>query len=225
MSILPPLSPPPHRTTTPSLPPSQLPRHHRNAADPSNLTALGRPEPPAQKAVSVFNALGAVAFAYSFSAVLLEVQSTLHEPPSATRTMWRAVGASLAVTFVAYVGVGFAGAAALGASTPGNVLTGFRKPPGLVAAANACVLVHMVRSARCIVCSGDGGVLWVVMVLRQGDMVLSLHGGEEGSCDSMHARSHACDTHACTHSSTTHACTPPPHSSPPIKSSVSRSST
>lgn len=34
----------------------------------------GRAAPPRQKVLGVFNGLGAIAFAYSFSAVLLEVQ-------------------------------------------------------------------------------------------------------------------------------------------------------
>lgn len=117
---------------------------NKQTADPSRMSLLGRADPPLVKSMSVFNALGAIAFAYSFSAVLLEVQDTLHEPPSATRTMKKAVHASLAVTFAAYIGVGVTGYAALGDDTPGNILTGFSRPAALVTAANACVLVHMV---------------------------------------------------------------------------------
>jgi hypothetical protein len=58
--------------------------------------------------------------------------------------MRRAVLGSLLLTFVFYVGVGVTGYAALGDATPGNILTGFARPVGLVAAANAMVLVHMV---------------------------------------------------------------------------------
>jgi hypothetical protein len=45
-----------------------------SAANASNLTIVGRKLEPRVKAFGVFNALGAIAFAYSFSAVLLEVQ-------------------------------------------------------------------------------------------------------------------------------------------------------
>ena len=65
--------------------------------------------------------------------------------------------ASLVTTFVAYIGVGLTGYAALGDATPGNILTGFTSPPGLVTAANAMVLVHMVRRRPrdCVaVCAG-----------------------------------------------------------------------
>lgn len=59
--------------------------------------------------------------------------------------MRKAVLASLIVTFVFYVSVGLLGYAALGDLTPGNILTGFETPAGVVRAANAMVLVHMVR--------------------------------------------------------------------------------
>jgi amino acid permease len=126
------------------------PHHQTNnpkphpTADPRRVTAAGRPLPPRDKAFAAFSALGSVAFAYSFSAVLLEVQDTLREPPPAARTMRKAILASLATTFVAYVGVGFAGYAALGDATPGNILTGFTSPAAVVTLANAAVLVHMV---------------------------------------------------------------------------------
>lgn len=114
-------------------------------ADASRLTLTGRTGlEPRVKAFGVFNALGAIAFAYSFSAVLLEVQDTIHEPPKSTRTMRKAVTASLTTTFVFYIGVGLLGYAALGDATPGNILTGFSSPAGLVTAANAMVLVHMI---------------------------------------------------------------------------------
>ncbi|KIZ07946.1 hypothetical protein MNEG_0019 [Monoraphidium neglectum] len=116
---------------------------YSTAALGMGAASVGRKLEPRVKAFGVFNALGAIAFAYSFSAVLLEVQDTIHEPPKSKLTMRRAVGASMAVTFVFYVGVGFVGYAALGDATPGNILTGFNSPKALVTAANAMVLVHM----------------------------------------------------------------------------------
>ncbi|KAI8466468.1 MAG: transmembrane amino acid transporter protein-domain-containing protein [Monoraphidium minutum] len=113
-------------------------------ADASRLSVTGRVLPPGLKAFGIFNSLGAIAFAYSFSAVLLEVQDTLHEPPKSTLTMKRAVLASMGVTFVFYMSVGITGYAALGDATPGNILTGYASPAALVTAANAMVLVHMV---------------------------------------------------------------------------------
>ncbi|GBF92649.1 amino acid permease-like [Raphidocelis subcapitata] len=113
-------------------------------ADARRLSVTGRALPPLPKAFGAFNALGAIGFAYSFSAVLLEVQDTLHEPPASTSTMRKAVSVSLATTFVFYVTVGLTGYAALGDGTPGNILTGFPGPLWLVTAANFAVLVHMV---------------------------------------------------------------------------------
>jgi hypothetical protein len=73
----------------------------------------------------------------------------------------------MAVTFVFYVGVGFVGYAALGDATPGNILTGFNSPKALVTAANAMVLVHMVRAAGGVGvgggrkhCASLGGATW-----------------------------------------------------------------
>lgn len=58
--------------------------------------------------------------------------------------MRKAVTVSLLTTFAFYVSVGLTGYAALGDATPGNILTGFPSPLGLVTAANFAVLVHMI---------------------------------------------------------------------------------
>jgi amino acid permease len=105
---------------------------------------LGRRAPtPALKAFGVFNALGALMFAFNFSSVQIEVHDTLHEPPDSDRAMRRATVWALSAALVVYAAVAFSGHAALGASAPGDVLTGFSSPRWLVAAANAFVLVHM----------------------------------------------------------------------------------
>jgi len=78
--------------------------------------------------------------------VLLEVRHTLHEPPTALHSMRKAVTVGLSSSFVFYVAVGVAGYAALGANTPGDILTGFSGPVWAVNAANIMVLVHMVSA-------------------------------------------------------------------------------
>lgn len=55
-------------------PPPPPPPHTRTPADPSRLEIAGRSLPLPEKTFGAFNSLGAIAFAYSFSAVLLEVQ-------------------------------------------------------------------------------------------------------------------------------------------------------
>jgi hypothetical protein len=105
---------------------------------------VGRRAPTgALKAFGVFNALGALMFAFNFSSVQIEIHDTLHEPPDSDRAMRKATVSALACAFSLYAAVAFSGAAALGEAAPGNVLTGFARPRWLVAAANVFVLVHM----------------------------------------------------------------------------------
>lgn len=105
---------------------------------------LGRRAPsPALKAFGVFNALGALMFAFNFSSVQIEIHDTLHEPPDSDRAMRRATVTALASAFAIYSAVAFTGQAALGEKAPGDILTGFSSPRWLVAAANVFVLVHM----------------------------------------------------------------------------------
>jgi len=116
------------------------------AASEARARALffGRAAPsPALKAVGVFNALGALMFAFNFSSVQIEIHDTLHEPPDSDRAMRRATVSALLAAFCVYAAVAFSGQAALGDAAPGDVLTGFSDPRWLVAAANVFVLVHM----------------------------------------------------------------------------------
>ena len=65
-------------------------------------------------ACSILNALGAIAFAYSFSLILLEIQDTLRQPPNTIRTMKRAVDLGVGMSFVFYITVAVAGYLAFG---------------------------------------------------------------------------------------------------------------
>jgi amino acid permease len=47
-------------------------------------------------------------------------------------------------SLVFYLAVSISGYMALGSSTPGDILTGFKEPAGVVAAANVMVLLHMI---------------------------------------------------------------------------------
>ncbi|XP_062208682.1 amino acid permease 3-like isoform X2 [Phragmites australis] len=89
-------------------------------------------------------ALGNVAFAYTYSMLLIEIQDTVKSPPSENVTMKRASLYGIGVTTIFYVSLGCIGYAAFGNSVPGNVLTGFDKPFWLVDVANVAVVIHLV---------------------------------------------------------------------------------
>ncbi|XP_022156807.1 amino acid permease 4-like [Momordica charantia] len=99
-----------------------------------------------QKIWRTFQALGDIAFAYSFSIILIEIQDTIRCPPSEAKTMKKATGLSIAVTTTFYLLCGCMGYAAFGNSAPGNLLTGFGfyNPFWLLDIANVAIVVHLV---------------------------------------------------------------------------------
>ncbi|KAJ7546151.1 hypothetical protein O6H91_08G028200 [Diphasiastrum complanatum] len=100
----------------------------------------------ATKVWQVFQALGNIAFAYSFSAILIEIQDTLKTPPPENKTMKRATLIGVSTTTFFYMTIGCVGYAAFGNNAPGNLLTGFGfyNPYWLINFANACIVVHLV---------------------------------------------------------------------------------
>eukprot|EP00882_Tetradesmus_deserticola_P014246 GHRQ01015144.1.p1 GENE.GHRQ01015144.1~~GHRQ01015144.1.p1 ORF type:complete len:291 (+),score=82.26 GHRQ01015144.1:770-1642(+) len=105
----------------------------------------GRPAPPREKLFGSFNALGNFGFAYSCAIVLLEVQDTLREPPTASKTMKKTVPLALTTTFVLYTVVSVCGYAALGDNVPASIVLGFDSAPiWLTLLANFAVVVHLV---------------------------------------------------------------------------------
>ncbi|OIW18150.1 hypothetical protein TanjilG_31270 [Lupinus angustifolius] len=99
-----------------------------------------------QKIWRTFQALGNIAFAYSYAAVLIEIQDTVKSPPSEAKTMKKATRISIAVTTIFYMLCGCMGYAAFGDEAPGNLFTGFGfyEPYWLVDIANLAVVVHLV---------------------------------------------------------------------------------
>ncbi|KAJ7546809.1 hypothetical protein O6H91_08G055500 [Diphasiastrum complanatum] len=93
-----------------------------------------------------FQALGSIAFAYSFSVILIEIQDTLKNPPPENKTMKKVTLIGVSTTTAFYTTIGCVGYAAFGNNAPGNLLTGFGfyNPYWLVDFANACVVVHLV---------------------------------------------------------------------------------
>ncbi|MCD7471120.1 Amino acid permease 3 [Datura stramonium] len=99
-----------------------------------------------EKIWKTFQALGDIAFAYSYSLILIEIQDTLKSPPSEAKTMKNATLISVAVTTLFYMLCGCFGYAAFGDLAPGNLLTGFGfyNPYWLIDIANIAIVVHLV---------------------------------------------------------------------------------
>ncbi|OAE28859.1 hypothetical protein AXG93_684s1380 [Marchantia polymorpha subsp. ruderalis] len=92
----------------------------RNVSGPVWGTQLS----PAAKTWSVFQALGNIAFAYSFSMVLIEIQDTLRGTPKyapETVTMKKGTKWGIGITTAFYTSVGCLGFAAFGQHAPGSV--------------------------------------------------------------------------------------------------------
>ncbi|KAJ1703289.1 hypothetical protein LUZ63_003068 [Rhynchospora breviuscula] len=89
-------------------------------------------------------ALGNIAFAYTYSMLLIEIQDTLKSPPPENKTMKRASLYGIGVTTIFYVSIGCIGYAAFGNDAPGNLLTGFYEPFWLVDLGNIAVVIHLV---------------------------------------------------------------------------------
>ncbi|KAJ0972137.1 hypothetical protein J5N97_020096 [Dioscorea zingiberensis] len=91
-----------------------------------------------------FQALGNIAFSYSYSMLLIEIEDTLRSPPPENETMKRASRYSIGTITLFYASLGCAGYATLGNDVPGNILTGFYEPSWLIDIANLSVLVHLI---------------------------------------------------------------------------------
>ncbi|XP_062197889.1 amino acid permease 3-like [Phragmites australis] len=100
-----------------------------------------------QKIWRSLQAFGDIAFAYSYSIVLIEIQDTIKAPPpSEAKVMKKATMVSVATTTVFYMLCGCMGYAAFGDAAPDNLLTGFGfyEPFWLLDIANVAIVVHLV---------------------------------------------------------------------------------
>ncbi|KAG8075519.1 hypothetical protein GUJ93_ZPchr0006g43922 [Zizania palustris] len=100
----------------------------------------------AQKIWLAFQALGDIAFAYSYSMILIEIQDTVRSPPAENKSMKKATLLGVSTTTAFYMLCGCLGYAAFGNAAPGNMLTGFGfyEPYWLIDFANVCIVVHLV---------------------------------------------------------------------------------
>ncbi|XP_042454391.1 amino acid permease 8-like [Zingiber officinale] len=107
-------------------------------------TVVGVDVTAAEKIWKSFQALGNIAFAYSYSLILIEIQDTLRSPAE-NKVMKRATVVGVAVTTVFYILCGCLGYVAFGNKAPGNMLTGFGfyEPFWLIDIANICIVVHL----------------------------------------------------------------------------------
>ncbi|KAL2487233.1 Amino acid permease 3 [Abeliophyllum distichum] len=70
-------------------------------------------------------ALGAIAFTYSYSLILIEIQDIIQSPPSEYKTIKKATLLSVVLTTIFYMFCECFGYAAFGDLSPGNLLTDF----------------------------------------------------------------------------------------------------
>ncbi|KAF9608544.1 hypothetical protein IFM89_009910 [Coptis chinensis] len=109
----------------------------------------------ASKTWSTFQALGNIAFAFTYAEVLIEIQDTLRSPPSENVTMKKASLYGIGITTIFYIAIGCTGYAAFGDSVPGNILAGFYEPFWLVDVANVFIVVHLVGAYQVSIVFGS----------------------------------------------------------------------
>ncbi|KAK1439976.1 hypothetical protein QVD17_05801 [Tagetes erecta] len=100
----------------------------------------------------ILSAIGDIAFAFSFSFVLIEIQDTLKSSPPENKSMKKATTVGILASSMFYSMCGVLGYAAFGNDAPGNFLTGFGffDPFWLVALANLCVVIHLLGAYQVI---------------------------------------------------------------------------
>ena len=108
---------------------------------PGEIVSDGSTASVADKVFSILNSLGAIAFAYNFALILLEIQDTLKQPPQAKKSMKSACNIAITSSFLFYLAVAVAGYAAEGNQVAGMVLESFSGPKWALIIANVAVLV------------------------------------------------------------------------------------
>ncbi|CAL9059872.1 unnamed protein product [Musa banksii] len=109
-------------------------------------TIVGVDVSASQKVWSTFQALGDIAFSYSYSMILIEIQDTLRSPPAENKEMKKASLIGVVTTTTFYMLCGCLGYSAFGNQAPGNILTGFGfyEPYWLIDVGNVCIVAHLV---------------------------------------------------------------------------------
>lgn len=117
------------------------------------------------KMFAVFNAIGAIVFAYSFSFILVEIADTMKGTGKGpVSKIKRSVNWAMVIITGFYIAVSVSGYAAFGNNVCGNIITCFTEPVGLIRATNIFVLIHMFPGTRRRVQRGarEAGGGWAV---------------------------------------------------------------
>ncbi|CAD6268185.1 unnamed protein product [Miscanthus lutarioriparius] len=131
---------------SPILPSDSPSASHRPSGSLTGIS-IGAGVTSTQKVWHSLQAFGDIAFAYSFSNILIEIQDTIKAPPpSESKVMQKATRLSVATTTIFYMLCGCMGYAAFGDAAPDNLLTGFGfyEPFWLLDVANVAIVVHLV---------------------------------------------------------------------------------
>ncbi|XP_076886597.1 amino acid permease 6-like [Bidens hawaiensis] len=115
--------------------------------------AFGPDMTSTEKMWNAFSAVGDIAFAYSFSLVLLEIQDTLKQSPPENKVMKKSCTIGIGASTVLYMLCGILGYLAFGNDSSGNYLTGFGfyEPFWLVDIGNICVVIHLLGAFQVII--------------------------------------------------------------------------
>ncbi|CAN0920869.1 Amino acid permease 8 [Linum grandiflorum] len=107
---------------------------------------IGRDVSASQKVFNSLQAIGDIAFAYSYTPLLLEIQDTLKASKDENEVMKKASIIGVSITTLFYTLCGVVGYAAFGNRAPPDLLTGFTsfKPFWIVDIANLCVVIHLI---------------------------------------------------------------------------------
>uniref|UniRef100_A0A7N0U7R8 Amino acid transporter transmembrane domain-containing protein n=1 Tax=Kalanchoe fedtschenkoi TaxID=63787 RepID=A0A7N0U7R8_KALFE len=104
----------------------------------------GKAVPSSTKVWNGFQALGNIAFAYTYAMLLLEIQDTLRPTPPENKVMKRVSLYSVSITAMFYICLGCIGYLAFGGEAPGNILSKIYQPFWLVSIGHLCVIIHLI---------------------------------------------------------------------------------
>ncbi|CAM8937093.1 unnamed protein product [Rhodiola kirilowii] len=104
----------------------------------------GKAAPSSTKVWNGFQALGNIAFAFTYAMLLLEIQDTLKPTPAENKVMKKVTLYSVSITATFYICLGCMGYLAFGGEAPGNILAGIYQPYWLVSIGHLCVIIHLI---------------------------------------------------------------------------------
>jgi amino acid permease len=100
----------------------------------------------ADKVFGVLNGIGTIAFCFNFSLILLEVQDTLKQPPSAVKQMKKTCIYAIGSSFLCYFIVAVTGYAAEGDCVDSIIINSYGSPKWALIICYINVLINMIMS-------------------------------------------------------------------------------